>query len=135
MRGLTYLHHLLARPGVDVPAQDLVGPQTVTAPSTGPAADAKALAAYRRRLATAPPAEQAAIEAHLRSVTGLGGRAREHGATAERARVAVRKAIVAALAKVAEVQPAVGRHLYERVTTGAVCRYDPDPADPARWLL
>ena len=135
MRGLEYLHRLLARPGTDVAALDLVGAQTVRQPGTGPAADAKALAAYRRRLATAAPAERAAIEAHLRSVTGLGGRIREDGSSAERARVAVRKAIVGALAKVAEVQPELGRHLYERVRTGSVCRYEPDPAAPIAWLL
>ncbi|MFF5288978.1 hypothetical protein [Paractinoplanes globisporus] len=135
MRGLEYLHHLLARPGVDVAALDLVGPQTVHQPGTGPSADAKALAAYRRRLATAAPDERAAIEAHLRSVTGLGGRARENGSNAERARVAVRKAIVAALAKIAECEPEAGRHLYTQVSTGAACRYDPDPAAPITWLL
>ncbi|MFI5915325.1 hypothetical protein [Dactylosporangium sp. NPDC051541] len=137
MRGLEYLHRLLARPGTGIAAVDLVGAQTVHQPGTGPAADARALAAYRRRLATAGPAERAAIEAHLRSVTGLGGRARESGSTAERARVAVRKAIVGALAKLAEVQPELARHLYEHVSTGAVCRYEPD-ADPAAavtWLL
>jgi len=133
MRGLEYLHCLLSRPGVEIPALDLVGPQTVRQGGTGPDADARALAEYRRRLATAPPAERAAIEAHLRSVTGLGGRARESGSSAERARVAVRKAIVAALAKLAEVQPGLGRHLYERVSTGTTCRYDPDPE--ITWLL
>jgi hypothetical protein len=47
------------------------GTQTVRQGGTGPDADARALAEYRRRLATAPPAERAAIEAHLRSVTWL----------------------------------------------------------------
>ncbi|WP_432842955.1 hypothetical protein [Dactylosporangium sp. CA-092794] len=155
MRGLSYLHHLLARPGTDVAALDLVaahtGAGTVEQPGTGPAADARALAAYRRRLAelddrladavpSGPAArrlaqERDALRAHLRSVTGLGGRAREDGASAERARVAVRKAIVAALARVAELDPALGRHLYDRVSTGTACRYDPDPEAPVSWLL
>jgi hypothetical protein len=47
----------------------------------------------------------------------------------------VRKAIVAALARMAEVQPELGRHLYKRVSTGAVCRYEPDPTAPVSWLL
>jgi len=81
----------------------------------------------------AEPADRAAIEAHLRSVTGLGGRSRKSGSTTERARVAVRKAIVAALGKGAEVQPELGRHLYERVSTGTTCRYEPDPS--VTWLL
>ncbi|MCU7724942.1 hypothetical protein ODJ79_14540 [Actinoplanes sp. KI2] len=135
MRGLEYLHCLLSRPDTEIPALDLAGPQTVRQGGLGPDADARALAEYRRRLATAPPAERAAIEAHLRSVTGLGGRARESGSSAERARVAVRKAIVAALGRVAEAQPELGRHLYERVSTGATCRYRPDPANPITWLL
>jgi hypothetical protein len=66
-------------------------------------------------------------------VTGLGGRSRESGSSAERARVAVRKAIVAALAKVAEAQPELARHLHERVSTGTTCRYEPDPE--TTWLL
>jgi hypothetical protein len=35
----------------------------------------------------------------------------------------------------AEVQPEFGRHLYERVSTSAVCRYEPDPTAPVGWLL
>jgi hypothetical protein len=51
--------------------------------------------------------------------TGLAGRSRSAGSTAERARVAVRKAIVAALLKVVEVHPALGRHLHENIRTGS----------------
>jgi hypothetical protein len=42
---------------------------------------------------------------------------------------------VGALVRVAESHAALGRHLYEHVNTGTVCRYDPDPAAPVRWLL
>jgi hypothetical protein len=41
----------------------------------------------------------------------------------ERARVAVRKAIKRAIDEISVANPAVGRHLAERVETGTVCRY------------
>jgi hypothetical protein len=31
--------------------------------------------------------------------------------------------------------PALARLLHGTVRTGAVCRYDPDPGRPVRWLL
>jgi hypothetical protein len=49
--------------------------------------------------------------------------------------VAVRKAIVAALARIAESDPWLGRHLHERVHTGIECRYESDPDHPVRWVL
>ena len=49
--------------------------------------------------------------------------------------MAVRKAIVAALARIAETDPWLGRHLNDRVRTGLECRYDSDPDHPVRWLL
>jgi hypothetical protein len=77
--------------------------------------------------------ERDAVAAYLASGTGLGKRARTTGGHHERARVAVRKAIVAALAKVAEADPWLGRHLHDRVQTGSECRYEPDP--DVEWLL
>jgi hypothetical protein len=47
----------------------------------------------------------------------------------------VRKSISAALARIAEHDPPLGRLLRDTVHTGAVCHYDPDPARPVRWLL
>jgi hypothetical protein len=151
MRGLEYLHHLLSRPGVDVRALDLAsasaGLATVLQPDTGPTLDRQAVTAYQRRIAAIDErirqnphadherliAERAAIRAHLDAATGLGGRSRGGGSTAERARVAVRKAIVSALLRIVEVHPALGRHLHEHVRTGSVCRYEPQPA--TRWVL
>jgi hypothetical protein len=146
MRGLDYLHHLLSRPGADVTALDLVssyaGHAGVEQPGTGDTVDRRALLAYRRRIAeldagpqnAATTAERAASQAQVRSATGLGGQARSTGSSAERARVAVRKAIVGALARIAELDPDLGRHLYERVSTGTSCRYDPDPDAAVCWL-
>ena len=33
------------------------------------------------------------------------------------------------------LRPALGRLLRDTVRTGTVCRYDPDPTRPVRWLL
>jgi hypothetical protein len=47
----------------------------------------------------------------------------------------VRKAIVAALARIAETDPWLGRFLRDRVRTGIACRYETDPDRPVRWVL
>jgi hypothetical protein len=152
MRGIEYLHRLLSRPGTDISALDLASAQaglaTVIQSDTGDVLDRQAITAYRRRIAeidrllgTDQPAkllvsaERAAIQAQLDAATGLGGRPRSTGSTAERARVAVRKAIVAALLRIVEVHPALGRHLHECVRTWSVCRYEPNPGAPVRWVL
>jgi hypothetical protein len=150
LRGLEYLHRLLSRPGAALGVLDLVGP-TVDQGDAGPLADRQALAAYRKRLDDIATQldrpglsaaascrlddERAAILDHLRATTGLGDRLRSGGSSAERARVAVRKAIVGALARIAETDPVLGRHLHDRVTTGSECRYDPDPEQPITWIL
>ena len=79
--------------------------------------------------------EREAIAAYLGGAVGLGGRRRTTGSNAERARVAVRKAIVAALARVAETDRWLGRYLRDRVHTGFDCRYEPDPDHPVHWIL
>lgn len=159
MRGLRYLHLLLSRPGLDVAALALsdavagnVDRRTVDA-DAGPLLDRQALAAYRRRLeqldgelaqarAHADLAREERIDRErdalldqLRSATGLGGRARVAGGTHERARMAVRKAIAAAIDKIATLDPSLGRLLADTVTTGATCRYEPDADRPVRWVL
>jgi hypothetical protein len=80
-------------------------------------------------------AERDVVASYLARGTGLGGRTRTTGSHAERARVAVRKAIVAALARIAETDPWLGRHLRDRVRTGFECRYESDPDHPVRWIL
>ena len=79
--------------------------------------------------------EREAIASYLAGGIGLAGRARTTGSDAERARVTVRKAIVAALARIAETDPQLGRHLRNRVRTGLRCRYETDPDHPVRWIL
>jgi hypothetical protein len=119
----------------------------------GPALDPEARAAYRRRLseleveldearAWADPvradrldAERSALIEELARATGLSGRPRRRGDTGERARVAVRKAIAAAIGRIEAVDPSTGWLLRRTISTGAVCRYDPDPARAVRWIL
>jgi hypothetical protein len=159
VKGLRYLRLLLDRPGVDIAALDLsdaaaghAGVQ-VTDGDGGPLLDRQALAAYRRRLAELDEelaeadgwadagrserlaAERAALLAEVSAATGLGGRPRVAGGAAERARIAVRKAIVAAIGRISAVDPVLGRLLTDTVSTGATCRYAPDPGRPVRWLL
>ena len=157
LKGLRYLRELARRPGADVAALDLAaagqGGAVLAESPAGEVADARALAAYRRRLRDIDAeldeardwADEARVtrlglerEALLREVgaaTGLAGRRRRFGSADERARVAVRKAISAALARVAQQDAALARLFRDTVRTGAACRYDPDPARPVTWIL
>ena len=158
MKGLHYVRYLVERPGEEVDARTLYaafaghGGVIIDEGDVGEVADATALASYRRRLseigtqldaadrrgdqagAHALHAERDAILAQLRAATGLGGRPRRTGGTAERARVAVRKAIAAALAQVGTHDPGVARLLRDSVRTGMTCRWDPNPDHPVTWI-
>ena len=137
MRGLEHLHQLISHPDHDVPARALAGTEPVNAQTGLEVLDAQAQRAYQARLAQLDPERDAQerhwLEAQLNAGTGLGGRPRTTGSTDERARVAVRKAVVAALARIAESDPALGRHLRDRVRTGYLCRYETDRDHPLRW--
>jgi hypothetical protein len=152
MRGLTHLHALLARPDTEVAASVLAGPVVVEQPGLE-LIDAESRRVLTLRLAELDDRiselsgtgtseqvaelaeERRAIEAYLADATGLANRSRASGSNAERARVAVRKAVVAAMAKIAEVDPWLGRHLHDHVVTGHRCRYSSDPDHPIRWIL
>jgi hypothetical protein len=158
MKGFAYLQQLLRRPGVELPALKLsdlaaghVGVGVEQTP-TGDLIDRQALAPYRTRLTEIDAEldelgkwdqtarverlehERKALLAEIRAATGLGTRTRQAGGTAERARVAVRKALAAAIDRITEVDPALGRLLRDCVHTGARCIYDPDPTRPVTWL-
>ncbi|HEX4098929.1 MAG TPA: hypothetical protein VHY21_00075 [Pseudonocardiaceae bacterium] len=79
--------------------------------------------------------ERDALLDQLMTATGLHGRQRRTSSAGERARVAVRKAVAAAIDRIDQLDPALGRLLRDTVRTGTVCRYDPDPTRPVRWLL
>lgn len=64
---------------------------------------------------------------------GLDGRARRAGSAAERARVAVTRAIKYAIDRVAEHDPALAEHFRRAVRTGLFCVYEPPSRDRVRW--
>jgi hypothetical protein len=153
-RGLEHLHTLLRHPGTEVPALRLAGGvQTVEQAGLGNMVDAQALAAYRRRLAEIDTeldeadawgdaargakltTERDALLSEVSAATGLGGRPRRSGSGAERARVAVRKAMATALDAIHGADPVVARHLTAHVRTGLRCCYEPDPDAPVEWRL
>ena len=156
-KGLHDLHLLLSRPGVDLPAVDLLdpaaGPELVAARRMGgdPVLDDEAKARYRRHLerlddeidraaergderkVAALDTERGALLDQLRAAAGLAGRTRRLGDEAERARKTVTARIRDVLRKLDDRHPALAAHLREAVSTGATCRYAP-PA-PVEWRL
>jgi hypothetical protein len=154
MKGFGYLRELLRRPGEEISALDLSGSGgAVVEHAADEVIDRRALDAYRRRLAELDAelaqarewadegrvdlaeAERDALLAEIGAATGLRGRSRRTGSSAERARVAVRKAVAAAIERIGEHDAALGRLLRDTVDTGYACRYRPDPSRPVTWHL
>jgi hypothetical protein len=142
-----YLDVLIAHPGQEIPAVELVRgalPAGVPDPareagSRQPQLDEVAVRDYRRRLAqlrteidehdagndveraARARAERDWLVAELRAATGLSGRVRDFPDDAERARIAVTKAIHRALDRLEAADPAVGAEVRSRVQTGLRC--------------
>ncbi|MFP5255338.1 MAG: hypothetical protein ACLGI8_05740 [Acidimicrobiia bacterium] len=160
-KGLRYLAELVANPGVERHALDLVDRVEGVDPEglarralgdAGPLVDAQARAAYRRRIealrseiddafaadrietAEALQTELDQLVAQLAQAFGLGGRARPAASAAERARLNVTRALRAAIVKVSEALPEAGAALDRRVRTGLYCAYEPQP-DEVRWIV
>ncbi|GGL02501.1 hypothetical protein Sme01_47300 [Sphaerisporangium melleum] len=151
-RGMEYLRALLAAPGREIAALDLVaGGAGLRARDNDPLLDEAARMAYRRRLRTLDDqlagadragdaerasdlhTERAALLEELRRAGGLGGRPRVHGGEAERARVNATRAVRAAVGRVEAAAPLAGAHLRASLRTGRFLRYQPAPGGPARW--
>jgi tetratricopeptide (TPR) repeat protein len=151
-RGLHYLRALLAVPGREIRALDLVvGGAGLAASGLGPALDAAARRAYRARLdaltaqldaadrvgdrgaAENVEAERRAVLAELRRAIGLGGRGRVVTLETERARVNVTRTLRATIERMAAVAPRAAAHLHASIRTGQACRYEPAPGGPSRW--
>jgi hypothetical protein len=153
LKGFGYLRRLLSVPNTPVGVLELAasgGASVVQAPLER--ADRQALAAYRRRIAdleaelaearewsdmgraSALESEYDALLAELSAAAGLDGNPRHVGSSAERARVAVTKAISTAIERIAAVDPDLGRYLADTVHTGAECCYRPTAAAP-HWVL
>jgi TolB-like protein len=73
------------------------------------------------------------IVEHLAGALGLGGRARQLGSAAERARSAVTWRIRNAIRKIGAAHPHLGRHLENSVRTGTYCVYSPERS--VDWVL
>ena len=71
-------------------------------------------------------AERKALLAELGSVA-------RPSSDAERSRVAVTKAIKAALDRIADAHPELGAHLMTTIRRGYACSYAPDARDRAEW--
>ena len=153
-RGLHYLRALLAAPGQDIRALDLVaGGAGLAGAGMGPVLDAAARDAYRRRVAALTArldaadragdsaaaehieAERRALLAELRRAAGLGGRGRMVAPEAERARVNVTRTLRATIERIAPAAPHAAAHLRASIRTGQACRSQPAPGGPARWHL
>lgn len=157
-KGLRDLLTLLQRPGVEIPAPDLIDPAgagTEAAAAAGlgadPVLDDEALHAYRARLLQLDDLiddtavrgdrvgrqrlerEREALLAQLRTAAGLGGRIRRLGDETERARKTVTARIRDTLRKLDTEHPGLAAHLRAAVSTGTTCAYR--PPTPVHWDL
>jgi hypothetical protein len=145
--GMRHLAVLLDNPGREIPAADLAagpGSAPATEPVSGqPILDEAARRNYRDRLerlageieeaedrgddatAAALTDERDWLVAELAAATGLGGRARDFADGAERARIAVGKAIRRAIDRIGRADPVIAAELRATVHTGHRCRYTP----------
>jgi hypothetical protein len=154
VRGLHYLRTLLANPGQEIAALDLVaGGAGLRVPPGEPVLDATARAAFRERLdaldrqldaadrkadvkaAQDLSAERTALVDELRRAGGLGGRPRRQSAEAERARVNATRALQAVMTRLEVVAPLTAAHLRASVRTGNQFRYQPAAGGPSRWRV
>jgi hypothetical protein len=153
-RGMGYLAALLAAPGREIAALDLVaGGAGLSATGADPVLDPVARDAYRRRLAALNDVldaadlsgdraraveaahERDALLGELRRATGLGGRDRGLSGAEERARVNVTRTLRITLTRITELAPRAGAHLTASIRTGRACRYQPADGGPSRWRV
>jgi tetratricopeptide (TPR) repeat protein len=161
-KGLRYLARLLAAPGRELTALELVALErsapegevpSHTDSDAGPLLDVRAKDAYRRRLTEIEEdlaeahalgdiarlqqasAEREFLARELSRAVGLGGRERRAGSASERARSAVTRAMRQALARIREHHPALAEHLDRTIRTGTQCVYLPDTRLPTTWKV
>ncbi len=171
-KGIRHLALLLSNPGAelhalelaradaasDAPVHDRAAAAEAALSATGegdagPALDAEAKAAYRRRLeelgeelaeaesfndperASHAREEMDFLAGELAGALGLGGRDRKAASNAERARVSVTKALRATIKRLGEHDAELGRELEATVRTGTFCAYEPDRRRPVEWRV
>jgi hypothetical protein len=137
--GMYHLAVLIANPGAEIAAADLVaGLGAVTRRAANHAMprqavlDMTAVRQYRQRLAQledspddAGSGERDWLRAELSANTAPGGRTRAFSDSSERARLAVGRAIWRAVANIERADPEIGAHLRQTVYTGIRCWYRP----------
>ena len=134
---------------LDLAAAEGGGTSDAVLGDAGALLDARAKAAYRRRLAeieedleeanaaadvaraAQADAEREFLVRELSRAVGLSGRDRRAGSASERARAAVTRALRQAIARIEEHHPEAGNHLQRAVRTGTYCAYLPDR--PTDW--
>jgi pimeloyl-ACP methyl ester carboxylesterase len=148
-RGLADLALMVAHPGRRFAATELVAAADGAAPwpaaGGDPVLDETAREQFRARLAALDEElaaatagdrperaaglerERDAILRELRVATGLGGRRRALGDDGERARKAVTARIRECIARLRQLDAALGEHLERTVQTGTTCVYAPPP--------
>jgi TolB-like protein len=149
VRGLRDISKLLAQPGRELHCLALSGQPAHTGRGVE-VLDEQAKRAYRNRLreieaelAEAESAndpgragrleeERERLLDEIRKATGLGGRDRKMGDSAERARTAVTWRIRHAIKKLETAHPALARHLRLSIKTGVFCSYTPEKE--TRWF-
>jgi predicted ATPase len=149
-KGLRDIATLLAAPGKEIAALDLMG-SGLEGGGAGEASDAAARTAYQERIKELQQDIAAATAAndphrvevaqdeldqlveHLSAAYGLGGRERTSGDAAEKARSAVTWRIRSTIRKLIETDDALGAHLDASIKTGRFCVYQ--PAESVKWQL
>ncbi len=148
LQGLEYIRLLLESPGADVPAVELAALGVSVDAGRGELVDQQDLADHRRRVRELDDAIERDGDAAMAEQLGgererMTTRARSGGISswqragteAERTRVAVRQAIMSALARLELHDAEVARALRSSIRAGSTCRYDPDPFRPVEWCL
>ena len=148
--GVRHIARLLAEPGRELRCDTLLAllagePHAPAAGLADVATDARSLREYRAQLehlgkdleaartegdgerALLLDQERERLEAHLRAVTGKGGRSRKAVDGLERARQAVSAAIRRTMKVLKTTHPSLWRHLYNHMRIGLFCEYAPDP--------
>ncbi len=163
-KGMRYLADVVAHPGVERHAFDLVdlvegvpgaetGIDRRRLGDAGRLLDARSRSLYRRRVAelrdevedalaveddaraAKAQAELDAFVAELARAFGLSGRERKASSAAEKARVNVTRALRTAITNLAAALPEPAAVIDRRIRTGLFCVYEPHADDKILWVV
>ncbi len=142
-KGLHHLAALLASPGTPIAALELAGAASGRAapPPGGKMLTYRARATELREELTEAqdfndPERISRIREQLEELaTEVAAADVSTSAAGERARINVTRAIKAAVRRIEEHEPELGRLLRQTVRTGTTCAYEPDPGAPLEWAV